>query len=126
MAAITIREIRAAISAELITCAGSPIDGDASSWDEDFYAEWYRAHDVVFAAFRASPPPPDVQSDADDLRSTIFRFVMATTGNDVLAAYTSDDFHLLINAALLAVDDSWTSNLWNTYRNGRSPYVEAA
>ena len=125
MAAITIAEIRTAVSAELITCSGSPIDGDASSWDADFYAEWYRAHDIVGTAFRASPPPPEVQSDANELRSTIFQFVMTTTGDDALAAYTGDDFRLLINASLLGVDDSWISNLWNTYRNGRSPYVEA-
>ncbi len=125
MAALSLTEIRDAVASGCVSCSGAPIDGDISSWDTDFQQQWHRANDVVGAAFRAVPPATEVQTDADALRSLIFQHVLSTTGDDALASYTGDDFHFIINAAILGVDDSWIVNLWNTYRNGRSPYVEA-
>ena len=125
MAAPTLAEIREAVSSGLITCIGAPLDGDVSSRDADFLSQWYRVNDIVGVAFRAAPPNVELQTDADAMRSTIFQHILSTTGDDALAAYTGDDFHFIINAALLGVDDPWISALWHTYRNGRSPYVEA-
>ena len=125
MAALTLIEIRDAVSSGLVTCAAAPLDGDVSSWDADFQSQWYRANDIVGAAFRTAPPSVEIQTDADALRSAIFQQILSTTGDDTLAVYTGDDFHFIINAALLGVDDPWISALWQTYRNGRSPYIEA-
>ncbi|GAB5407294.1 MAG: hypothetical protein Aurels2KO_55250 [Aureliella sp.] len=125
MASLSIAEIRDVVTSGCVSCSGAPIAGDISSWDTNFQEQWYRAHDIVGAAFCMEPPATKIQADADCLRSTVFQHVLLTTSDDALAAYTSDDFYLIINAAILGVEDSWIAKLWNTYRHGRSPYVEA-
>ena len=123
MPVVTIDEIRAAVAAGHITCGSSPIDDDVSSWDSNFQTEWDRAHRAVSAAFRSSTPRPDVQSETDKLLSAVFQFVIVASGSEILASYARDDFHLLIDSAVLAVEDPWLFKLWKTYRCGRSPYV---
>lgn len=100
------------------------IFGADTDWDQaldcrdacKFDQAWCASHDAVQAASRDGDA-----SEIDRLRESVFKQVLSLTGNPDVAAYASDDFGLMAQAAEAGVQRPFIIGLWNTYLDGRFP-----
>ncbi|QDQ87369.1 hypothetical protein FMZ60_07075 [Alcaligenaceae bacterium SJ-26] len=89
------------------------LDGrDACKFDQ----AWCASHEAVQAASRNGD-----SSEICRLRESVFKQVLSLTGNPDVAAYASDDFGLMAQAAEAGVQSPFINGLWNAYLDGRFP-----
>lgn len=60
----------------------------------------------------------------DTIRESIFKDVFSKSGSSDLASYVSDDFGLLIDAAIVGYESKWLNALWDSYVAGIIPRRE--
>lgn len=60
----------------------------------------------------------------DTIRESIFKDVFSKSGSSDLASYVSDDFGLLIDAAIVGYESKWLNALWDSYVVGIIPRGE--
>lgn len=57
-----------------------------------------------------------------ELRELVFNIVITETSNSDLAAYISDDFGLIQDAAFAEVNNGWLNALWSSYNENKIPH----
>ncbi|MGX5729299.1 hypothetical protein ACWKWK_02070 [Pseudoxanthomonas beigongshangi] len=83
--------------------------------DGAFDAAWH-ASDAQLGAHESSE-----SRVSRSLRETVFKRVLALTGNAELAGHASDDFGLMAKAADAGASIPFVDGLWNAYRDGVFP-----
>jgi hypothetical protein len=58
---------------------------------------------------------------AEDIRRESFLAVSRATTQHEIASYVSDDFDLIVKAAILGLDDPFLSTMWDAYARNEIP-----
>lgn len=98
--------------------AGLDYDDLMDRRDEpEFDSEWGEAYERIEGRQELVP----MKGEIDLIREWSFRYVFSQTGHHEMAATVSDDFDLIVSAAILGIDDGWINALWWEYKSGRIP-----
>jgi len=86
---------------------------------EEFSQKWMAAFNLLESQkYRMSKNQTDLSTQ---IRETAYLRAFARWKSPDLAAYVSDDFGLISDAAALAIDDPWVNGMLQSYRKGVIP-----
>ncbi|MBA1190283.1 hypothetical protein G7Z99_14675 [Pseudomonas entomophila] len=86
--------------------------------DERFDAQWSASYEALLKVpYRFL----EDEKTAARIRGHVFKKVLALTGSSEVAGYASDDFGLIMDAALKASDSAWANMMFNSYTEGVFP-----
>ena len=94
---------------------------DARDGDASFESDWLRCHKEIERRWSEATVDPDTARLAEDIRRESFLAVSRATTQHEIASYVSDDFDLIVKAAILGFDDPFLSTMWDAYARNEIP-----
>ena len=86
-----------------------------------YESDWLRCHKEIERRWSEATVDPDTARLAEDIRRESFLTVSRATTQHEIASYVSDDFDLIVKAAILGFDDPFLSTMWDAYARNEIP-----